>query len=164
MEKSTLLHKLFRIGVLIKGINGILEITAAAILFFVKTNLTLTLIQNALEQELVHDPRDFLANHLYAASQHITPNTITFIAIYLLVHGIINIIMFSGLWYNKKWAYPLSTLILSMFIVYQLSKFSKTHSITLLSVTLIDLTILFLLNSEYKRIQKQPKDSTPTSN
>ncbi len=151
MTTKTILHQLFRFGLLIKGITGILGLLSGIIILITKSNFLLNILQTVLEKELLHDPQDYVANQIYTLTQQISQGALYLIAIYLIIHGIINLIIFIGLWWNKKWAYPASTIILSLFILYQLGKFARTHSISILIFIIIDLGILFLLHSEYKK-------------
>ena len=140
------------IGIIIKGIDGILELISGVILFLIKSDLITKIIQTLFQHELVQDPTDIIANYLIHTSQNLTISALSFATIYLIIHGSVKIGLVLGLWYKKLWAYPLVGVILSLFIIYQLIKFFSTHSIILLFLTSIDVLIIILLRFEYKRL------------
>lgn len=153
MKKSQILHISFIIGILFKGIDGFWELIGGLFLVFAKSGSIPIIIQTVFQHELSQDPTDLIANYLINLSQTMSLNTLSFAAIYLIIHGSIKLGLFLGLWLKKIWAYPLATILLSLFMVYQLIRLSYTHSFLLLFLTLIDIIIIFLLKSEYKRLK-----------
>lgn len=67
------------------------------------------------------------------------------------MHGLIKIGLVAGLWYNKLWTYPATGIILSLLVIYQIIRFSFTHSVVILLLTIVDITILALMYNEYKQ-------------
>ena len=156
MERRKILHDLFLIGIIIKCIDGILEFIGGIALAFAKTDIIINLVQKLFQHELIQDPTDIVANYLVKTSQNLSIGILTFASIYLIIHGLIKIGLFLGLWYKKIWAYPLAGIILSLFVIYQSIRIFNTHSILLLFLTLVDIFILILLRLEYKRISNGP--------
>jgi uncharacterized membrane protein len=62
------------------------------------------------------------------------------------------------LWMNELWAYPLAIGVFSAFSVYQVYRFTHTHSITLLLLTVFDLLIVYLTWEEY-RVEKSRRSA-----
>jgi len=153
IKKEKALHDLFIIGIIIKGIDGILELIGGIILISIKSNSISKIIQTIFQHEIAQDPTDLIANYFIQLSQTLSISTISFAAIYLIIHGSIKLGLFSGLLYKKLWAYPLAGILLSLFVIYQLIRFSSTHSIFLLFLTLVDILIIVLLRFEYKRLK-----------
>ncbi|MFH1511521.1 MAG: DUF2127 domain-containing protein [Candidatus Woesearchaeota archaeon] len=147
------LHKLFRISILLKGLDGLLELAGAAILFTMSSQWISQLVQALFRHELGQDPADLVAGLLIHASANISVSTQLFVAVYLFVHGAVKVGLVAGLWLNKLWAYPVAGVILSIFIIYQSIRFFSNHSIVLLGLTLFDILIVVLLRFEYKRLQ-----------
>jgi uncharacterized membrane protein len=54
-----------------------------------------------------------------------------------------------GLLRNKLWSYPASLIVLSLFIVYQVYRFSYTYSIGLIALSVLDLIVMGLICHEY---------------
>src|SRR4029077_11027039 len=114
------IHRLFEIGVVLKGINAALELIAGALLLFtpVITHLVLARSQN----ELIEDPNDFFASHVRSfllANPHVQ----LYAGIYLLVEGVVKAVLVVGLLRNKLWAYPAALGVLSLLILYQIVTF-----------------------------------------
>ena len=104
--------------------------------------------------ELAQDPTDLLANYLIHVSQNLSLGAISFVSLYLLIHGLIKIGLVTGLWMRKLWAYPLAGVILGFFVAYQGIRFFHTHSLLLLLLTFVDIVILVLIRFEYKRLKR----------
>lgn len=151
--KKYILHILFLIGIIIKCINGILELIGGFVLIFTKSNFIANIVQAIFQHELVQDPTDFIANYFIQASQHLSVSVLLFLAVYLIIHGIVKIGLFLGLWYEKLWAYPLAAVVLSLLIIYQSIRIFAYHSLVLLFLTLLDVVILVLLRFEYRRLK-----------
>jgi uncharacterized membrane protein len=76
-----------------------------------------------------------------------------FIAFYFLSHGIIKLFIVGYLWKGKLWAYPVGIILFFIFILYQVYRYSFTHSVWLIVLTILDLIIIYLTWSEYQRIK-----------
>lgn len=145
------IHRVFEVGVVLKGLNAVLEIALGLLLFFVNVS---DIVQAFIENQLVEDPNDFLARHLQPFTAHLTSGSETFAALYLFSHGAIKIVLVWGLLRNKAWAYPASLAVLALFVAYQGIKFLENHSIALVLLTLFDLALMWLIYHEYRRISR----------
>jgi len=77
-----------------------------------------------------------------------------FYAFYLLSHGIVKVFLVIGLLRNKLWAYPVSLVVLGVFIVYQLYRFSYTHGFGLMVLTVFDVVVMGLIWHEYRLVRR----------
>ncbi len=144
------IHTIFNISIALKGIHAVIEIIGGvAAILITKTSYT-ALIFSITQGELSEDPKDFIAHYLLTSAQHFSVDSQHFLAFYLLSHGIIKIILVVGLLKEKLWAYPTSIAVFSLFIIYQLYRFTFTHSIWLLLLTILDVLIILLTWHEYK--------------
>jgi uncharacterized membrane protein len=82
--KEEQIHLLFKIGVVIKGIDGALEAIAGITLFFTSTAALRNLVDWLTQRELQEDPTDFVANHLVEFFHHLSINTKHFASVYLV--------------------------------------------------------------------------------
>jgi uncharacterized membrane protein len=87
-------------------------------------------------------------------AQNFTVSTQRFYAFYLLSHGFIRVFLVVGLLRNKPWAYPVSLVVLGLFIVYQLYRFSYTHGIGLIVLTVFDVIVMGLIWREYLLVRR----------
>ena len=73
-----------------------------------------------------------------------------FYAFYLVSHGIINGAIVGGLLLEKRWSYHATFIVLTLFIAYQLYRYSYTHDIGLIAISVIDLIVMVLAWNEYR--------------
>ena len=149
--KVRTVHDLFEIGVVLKGLNALLELGLGVLFLFVNVSgIILTLVQN----ELVEDPNDFIAHQLQLLTQNVGSGAQLYTALYLISHGVIKGLLVAGLLRGKLWAYPASLVVLSLFVAYQVIKWLGTHSVLLLSLTLFDLAVMWLIWKEYRYVRE----------
>jgi uncharacterized membrane protein len=156
-KRKGLIHVSFEIGLLIKGIDGILEVLGSILLLLVSPNQVHKIIAKITRHELSEDPNDFIAKLLLSLSNRYSVSVQFFSAFYLLSHGIIKLIVIYLLRRRKYWAYPLSIVFFLLFIVYQTYRFFNTHAIWLIILTIFDLLMIYLTYKEYRNIQDSSK-------
>lgn len=150
---SSLLHKGFEIGILIKAIDGVLEIIGGILLTQLNPSRLNSLVAWFTQHELSEDPRDVVANLLIRLSSRFTVNTQYFGVFYLISHGIVKLILIIFLWKRKPWAYPLTIISLILFIIYQIYRYTLQASNGLIILTVFDIIMIILTFIEYKRIR-----------
>jgi len=148
---------LFRIGILIKGIGAVLEVLSGILVWFTSKVVLVTFILNFFQNELSDDPKDFVANFIVNSAASLAVSSQYFFGAYLFLHGIIKIFLIIGLFNKKIWAYPISIIIFSIFIFYELYRFYFSHSIWILGFILFDILIVFLAGHEYGVLRKKIK-------
>ena len=147
------IHQLFEIRVLLKGAHALIECLGGLVLALVSTESILRLANRITQPELLNDPHDFIATHLLTWAQDFSVGTKNFYAYYLLSHGLVKVLLVIGLLRGKMWAYPASLAALGLFIVYQLYRFTDTHGIGLIVLTIFDLVVMVLIWQEYKVVR-----------
>lgn len=151
---NNIFHKGFEIGILIKAIDGILEIIGGVLLIFLNPSRLSKLVVWLTQHELSEDPRDAVANFMIELSSKFTVSTQNFGVFYLISHGIVKLILIIFLWKRKTWAYPLTIISLILFIIYQIYRYTLNSSIGLVILTAFDIIMIILTFIEYKRIKK----------
>lgn len=144
-------HTVFVVSVLLKAINGILEIIGGTLLFF--TGAVTNGIAYLTRGELIEDPHDFFARAVQHYLPYLSQHSQFFAAFYLLSHGVIKIVLSVSLLRRKQRAYPLAIVIFFLFILYQIYRYTYTHSLFLILVTLFDLLVIWLTLLEYKHLR-----------
>lgn len=147
------IHQLFEISVLLKGAHALIECIGGIALALVSTASIVRLVNALTQEELIGDPKDFIATHLLAWSQGFSLATKNFYAYYLLSHGLVKVLLVIGLLRGKLWAYPASLAALGLFIAYQLYRFTDTHGIGLLVLTAFDVVVMGLIWHEYRLVR-----------
>lgn len=160
-ERGDLLDKAFLVGIVLKGLDGLLEVAGGLLLLLISP-ATIAGIASALTQhELSEDPHDFLATHLLHATGSLTGDALRFGAVYLLAHGVVKIVLVAALLRNKIWAYPWMIAFLVAFILYQLYRMTFALSLGLAGLTAFDVVVTWLTIREYQR-QRAHRASAPS--
>jgi uncharacterized membrane protein len=126
------------------------RLSGGVLCFFVSPAAVESLIISLTAPELSEDPDDLIATTLSHAVRHYSADTALFAGAYLVIHGLIKIFLVAGLLAGKLWAYPLSLWFLGAFIVYQCYRYTHTHSVWLILLTVFDLAVVYLIWREYQ--------------
>lgn len=154
LQRKNIFHITFEIALVLKGINGLLEVIGGILFFYLTPDKLNKLIFILTQSELAEDPKDVLANWFINLGHSFSISTQYFGAFYLISHGIIKCIIVALLWRKKLWAYPASIFVLILFISYQVYRFTISPSIFLILLTVFDIIIIVLTHIEYKNIKK----------
>ena len=150
------IHLAFVISLFLKGFFALGQIVGGILAFFVTREFLVKAASVLTQEELAEDPRDLVANFLLHSAQSLSISTQRFMALYLLTHGSIKLWLIMGLLREKLWYYPTGIVIFGLFIVYQLYRFSFTHSVWLLLITAVDVIVIALTWHEYKYLRGVP--------
>lgn len=153
-RRERALHRLFDLGVIIKGIDGALEVAGGVAFLLVKPGTLSALVAFLTAHEISEDPADLVANLLRHGAQQLTSSTTLFAGAYLLVHGLAKLFLVAGLLRGRLWAYPAALWFLTAFVLYQAYRLVLTLSFGLAVLTGFDLVVMFLIWHEY-RFRKQ---------
>lgn len=151
--KSRMVHVLFDISVLAKGVDGVFEILGGLLLLLVTPSHIYSMLRVLTMHELSEDPRDLIANYLLNSTHHLSAGTKNFAAFYLLWHGAVKAGLVAALLFRKRWAYPAAMAAFLLFLVYQLYRYSHTGSPALLVLSVLDVFIIVLTWLEYRRLE-----------
>ena len=144
------LHRLFDLGVIIKGIDGALEVTGGVILALVKPRTVNAVVLFLTAHEISEDPADVVANVLRHGARQLSSNTTIFASAYLLAHGLAKLVLVAGLLRGKVWAYPAALWLVGALLLYQVYRIWLTHSLGLAVLTAFDLVVMSLIWHEYQ--------------
>jgi uncharacterized membrane protein len=152
---DTRLHRLLKASLLLKGAHALIECASGIALSLVSTQTILNVVRLLTQQELTEDPQDRIAHALLTAAEGFSVSSQPFYVFYLLSHGLVKLVLVIALLRDRLWAYPASLLTLSLFILYQLYRYSFTHSLPLLLLTGFDLVVIALIWKDYSAISRQ---------
>jgi uncharacterized membrane protein len=156
-------HDIFEVGVLIKGLNGLWgTISGFFILFLSEATLNHWFFR-ATHGELLEDPNDKLINFLAHAMKDFTADTKIFVAIYMLIHGLLNIFLAIQLRRDRHWAYIVTICATLLFMIYQVYRISLHHSLFLTFITIYDALFIILAWHEYERCRYKSTLTTSIS-
>jgi uncharacterized membrane protein len=160
---SPALDKTFKIGLVLKGLDGILEVIGGILLLFLSPHAIEHIVRTLTAHELSEDPHDLIARYLLHTASHLTTSTTLFGAIYLLSHGVAKIVLVALVLRDKLWAYPWLIVLLLAFIAYQLYRITVVHfSVGLTALTIFDAVLVWLTWREYrsKKARRHPARTT----
>ena len=147
---AQLRERLFRITVVVKGVDAALEFVAGAALLAIKPEFIMRAIFFVTQDELAEDPRDFIANLLWNFAERFSIGTQRFAAIYLLIHGVVKILLVVALLKGLRWSYPWAMAVFGALVVYALYRFTITHSVMLVVLSVFDAMMIWLIWLEYR--------------
>ena len=133
------IHIAFEIGVILKGLNGLMELVGGTLLLV----FPLSAIRQFIV-DLSHRP-DF--------AQKLSTHDERFAAIYLLSHGIIKGVLVYGLLKEQMWAFPWAIAIFAAFGVYQIIHYVVQPSIWMIVLTVLDVFVILLTIAEWRRLK-----------
>ena len=134
----------------LKGVHALIECVGGLLLAFVSTEAIIQLVVSVTQDDFVEDHLDSVATHLQAWANGFSIKTQHFYAFYLLSHGIVKVALVVGLLRAKLWAYPASIVVMSLFIVYQIYRYTYTHGVGLIFLTAFDIILIGLIWHEYR--------------
>jgi len=146
---SSVLNKSFKLTLVVKGVDGVLQMCGGVLLYFLKSSTMNHIVVLLTQRELAEDPGNWLALHLLSATQRLG-DVKTFGAVYLCVYGLLKIILAGALLQGALWAYPTMIGYLLVFIGYQLYRYSISHAVGWLLLTVFDAGVAWLTWREYR--------------
>ena len=160
---TTTLDRAFAIGIIGKGLNGVLEVIGGLLLLLVPPANIHRVVAALTQGELSEDPHDLIATHLLHTADGLTAHAALFGATYLLVHGIVKVVLVAALLRDKLWAYPWMIAVLGIFIVYQLYRIALQPTGGLIALTVFDLLIVTLTWREFREQRRRRRVLTATA-
>ena len=152
---KTLLDKTYEIGIIIKGIDGTLELIGGVLVLALSpqaiNSTTRFLTQNSLQE----DPHNFIAVHIAHAGHSLASGHNIFAALFLLTHGLVKVVLVTCLLLNKLWAYPWALGALGLFLVYQAYQLITAPTLGMSLLTVLDIAIIGLIYREWQKVRAE---------
>ncbi len=157
---QTLLDKAYEIGIVIKGIDGVLELIGGALVLTLSPGAVTGIVHWLTQHELSEDPHDFIATHILKLGQHLAHSHNYFAAAFLLTHGLVKVVLVTCLLLNKLWAYPWALVILGLFLIYQLYLLITGPSFGMAFLSVLDAVIIWLIYREWQQVRNRQQSKT----
>jgi uncharacterized membrane protein len=142
--RPTLLDQTFFVSLILKGLDGVLELVGGILLLIVTPAQIGVIARFLTQHELSEDPHDLIANALLHVTGSLNLSVTLFGAIYLLLHGVVKVVLVWAVLRDHLWAYPWLIAFLLVFIVYQGYELIVAFSWGLLLLTAFDILIVCL--------------------
>lgn len=152
-----ILHDIFEFGVLIKFIDGAWQTATGFALLFLSEKSIAKFVHLLAGRELIEDPTDAFLNFVFKSLENLSHNTQVFIALYILIHGLLNLFLAIQLYRERLWAYVFGISVMSALLVYQIHRIFLHHSLVLTLVSIFDVFFIFLTWREYRHKTTVPK-------
>jgi uncharacterized membrane protein len=143
-------HSLYLAGIFAKALIALGEIVSGFIFAFFSYDALYRVAFWFFGSELSESPRDVVWVLIVRAFGGFTATPRAVWVFIFLSHGIVKLLLIAGLWRDKKWAYPASIVIFTLFIFYQLYQIALTPSVVLWAITLVDVAVVLLIAREYR--------------
>ncbi len=159
--RDRVVHLAFDIGVFAKGVDGVLEIVGGILLLVVSSERIGAAAVYVTHHVLHENSQDFFAHLLTQSVSHLTGGAKLFGAVFLFWHGAIKVGLVWALLRRQWWAYPVAMAAFAIFVAYQLYRYTHTHSIWLIGLSLLDCFVIVLTWLEYQRLKRSHEFNRP---
>ncbi len=146
--------QLFKAALLVKGVDGAAELIGAVALLLVPGAAVQRLVADVLSRDLLGPPDGWLARHFVAGTAEFASGNRTFAVVYLGLHGVVKLALVAAL--LRRWlpAYPIAVVVLGAFVVYELYRATRTGSVLLPLLALLDIAIIVVIVREYRLLRR----------
>ena len=148
--RGKLMHQLFDVVIVLKGLDGILEAAAGLCFLFVEREAIRVFVTAITARELSEDPGDFIATTLQQWAAAFGQDTQAFVIAYLLFHGVAKVTLATSLLMEKDWAFPVALIFFSVFVAYASFRLYLGWSWLLAAIILLDLATISLVAREWR--------------
>ena len=159
-------ERLFRVAMVVKGLDGLIELVGGITLLLVSQAEVQKVIAAVVTRDLLGPPDGSLARHFVAGTAEFASGDRTFAVAYLLLHGVLKIGLVVALLRHWLPAYPVAIVVLSAFVVYEVYRATQTGSVLLPVLAVVDVAVITLVVREYRalrRAQSAPRGSVKGS-
>ncbi|HKR81584.1 MAG TPA: DUF2127 domain-containing protein [Candidatus Saccharimonadales bacterium] len=150
---KTLLDKTYEIGILLKGIDGVIELLGAAVLIFVPAHYFESFARALTDVEAGSSAHGFISAHILQIGHRLSEGHNFFAIAFLLTHGLVKVVLVVCLLRQKLWAYPFGLVALSLFLVYQLYEMIMRPTFGMGFLTVLDAVIIWLVWREWQKVK-----------
>ena len=154
-------EQLFKLALVVKAVDGAAELTGALALLLVSGTAVQRLVADVLSRDLIGPPDGTLARHFVAGTAEFASGSRTFAVVYLGLHGVVKLALVAAL--LRKWlpAYPIAVVVLGAFVLYELYRATRTGSILLPFLAVLDIAIIVVIVREYRLLRHERTGLSP---
>jgi|GEM_PF-1116700 len=159
LRHSRWFDRAYKVGVGIKGIDGLLELIVGVWLIFAP-HVPHRLLQRAADEAAEHNGTLFhlIEKQVIHLDAQITGKVLAFIIVFLIIHGVVKLILVYCLFKRIHKAYPYALAVLLVLFGIQVSPlFRNPADLALWLFTILDVIIIYLVWGEYQDIKEEMK-------
>lgn len=143
-RRRPLVETAFVLGVLLKGLDGLVELVTGTALLVLHRDRILALTRAAVAEELREDPHDLVANLLQNQAAGLDHDAAVAGGAFLLLHGVVKVAIVAALLAGSRRVYPWAVGALSVLLAVQLVQMVLSPGIGVVALVLLDALILAL--------------------
>ena len=151
------IHTIFTVSIFFKGVYAFFEVIAGFLILLTSKAHIIIFVAFLTRQEVTEDSSVGIAHSLLSIAQDLSISGKHFIAGYLLSHGLVKLVLITGLIKKRRWAYYSTFIIFPLFIGIEIKRFVSTQSFWLILATILDTMIIVLALCEYHFATKNRK-------
>jgi uncharacterized membrane protein len=148
-------HELFRIGILVKALGGIVETVTGIVIYFTNYTAVNGILLSVFHQEIAENPRDLVWGYLISEWHHFLLSSHTFWGLLFIIHGTIKLFLAVMLLKDHLWAYPTAMAVFTVFAGYELYSSISQPSLFLWAIGIFDAIVVILIIHEYHHAKKR---------
>ena len=156
------LDRVFAVSIVLKGLDGLLELLAGLALLLVSTEQVEALVRLVTGGAVGALLPDAASTWATTTAEGLTASGLAFGAVYLLAHGVVKIALVAALLRNKLWAYPWMIVVLIGFVLFQCYELVHHPTAGLAVLTIFDLIVIVLTAREYGRQRRSRRPAHHT--
>jgi uncharacterized membrane protein len=149
-RREFVLDWVFLIGVLLKGLDGLVEVLAGVPALFVTPGQLSELARAVTAGELAEDPHDLIANLILRESHTLGAGGLFIGGLYLAVHGAVKVAIVIALVRGSRRVYPWAIAVLTALLVLQIVDLGVSYSTGVLVLSIVDVMIIWLTWREWR--------------
>jgi len=146
-------HELFRIGIFVKAVDGIIEAAAGAFIYFVNYTAVNATLFSVFREEITENPRSQFWTYIIGEWHTLSISGHYFWGLLFFAHGIIKFFLSLALLKRQLWAYPASAIIFTLFVGYEFYSFLYLPSLLLGIIIVFDIIVVGLILREYRHMK-----------
>lgn len=147
--QSSLTHVFFRIGMVWRIAYGFVRVALGLTLFRLVGHPLVDAFHYVMSFELAENHKELILSHASNFLERHPVEITTFLAIYFIFWGTVDVIISYALIKDKLWAFHFAYFIMIPFMCYELLRAIKTGSFILLWIVLFDILIIYLIRKEH---------------
>lgn len=149
-RRRLLVETAFVLGVLLKGLDGLVELVAGTALLVLHQERILALTRAAVAEELREDPHDLVANLLLNQAAGLDYGAAVAGGLFLLLHGVVKVAIVAALLAGSTRVYPWAVGALSVLLAVQIVQLVLSPGVGVVALVLLDAVILALTWHEWR--------------
>lgn len=154
----------FKIGLMIQLLLGLSQLVSGLVLWFSPSGSILAVVDWLTANEIVEDPNSRGVSLLTQWASHLSARAEGFYSYYLVGHGLLNLFAATAMLRHWPGSYPLSMVVLGLFMVFQMWEYFHTFDPMLLILTVVDIAVITVITiEERQRRHRQPAPADPSA-